>query len=590
MVAAKFRTDYEAQKWASLANADRAALDRLAAGTATPQDIRRVQSLVTKSYGLATTVFNKGLKAIEAAANDRIAHINDTRVAKGKEPLTTGQFEALLTKALDKAWSDQGPELVVIIEDAIVKESHSQDKRFGSILHDKLRQFHEERAANEASLDEHQKSQDENLAYATLKKVNSIPNIVEERVERAVKRALENYKGPQVVGNPTTEAANSSTATYSPGSVLGTQPGSKEDERKWQTFSRFNEDGELIQVAKENEGATGAVRRSLELIEQQNNQNSRDKDDERRSKTWWRSLKSFMGDKLWGKTKKAGMSIGAGLLALAGKLLMTQLFGGTLWRHLSDYLSVEKIKTYASEFLDWAMEGGKKIVGYINDKLNPFHESNEEIVKKVDNNMPGQEAAIGHSESELARWQAMLAKDPNDRKAQIQVAKYQKLVALQKSGKQNLEDTASMAQANIASGIKTPADFVTANTDKLRDQQKAANTTPTASTTAPLGTASVPTAVGPLTAKGAGKSTLGSGMYDPGFGSAGRSTMFPNLSGPTLSPAEIMPSTAGTSGSSGSSRPITQGTGAPTNSMQDLKRGSSTDGILGAVNLGMLTG
>lgn len=593
MAGAKFRTDYEAQKWQSLERADKAALDKLGAGTASPQDIRRVQALVSKYNTLATSVFNKGLKAIELAAQDRVARIEGDRAAKGKPPLAPEQFASLMTSALQDAWADQGPELVVIIEEMLSKESQAQDKRFGSMLHDKLRSFHEERAANDARLKQHEGAQEESLTLATLKKVNSVPDIIEDRVEKLFHRVLKDYSNLQNVGGTGT-AANADNK-YTAGGVINSY-GAKLDplqaeNQKWQTRSRFNENGELVQVAQDNEEATGAVRRALDKLEADQNSGKKVKDEESKAKIWWRSLKSWAGDK-WDKAKKAGLGVGAGLLVLAGKLLMTQLMGGTLWRHIEDYLSVDKLKEYASSFLDWAMEGGKKIVSYIVDKLNPFHETNEDIVAKSNANLQTQDAAVSRSQSELARWKEALAKNPNDPVAKRNVAKYEKQLALQEAGKKNLEDTATQAQANISAGIKTPADFVTEHTDKLKMNSQGSSGTPPVTKVQDSGSSAG--ASDPLAAKGAGKG-LGSGTFDttPGWNTATGGATFVNIDSPQLGAGKAVPAPAtagGPVGGGAGGRPVPQGTGAPTSSLSDLRRGSSVDGILGAVNLGMLTG
>ncbi len=597
-MAAKFRTDYEAQKWASLERADKAALDKLAAGTASPQDIRRIQGLVAKYNTLATSVFNKGIKAIEAAAQERVARIEGDRASKGKPPLAPEQFASLMTASLEDAWSEQGPELVVIIEEMIARESQAQDKRFGSIMQDKLREYHEEKAANDARLEDHSTSQEESLTLATLRKVNKVPDIVEERFERVLHRVLKNYSDPQVVAQVAGAAANSDNK-YSPGGVINSYgvklDPTKPENQKWQTTSRFNETGELIQVAKENEGATGAVRKALDKLEADQNSAKKEKDEESKAKIWWRSLKSWAGDK-WDKAKKTGMGIGAGLLMLAGKLLVTQLTGGTLWNKISEYLSSDNLKKYASEFMDWAMDGGKKIVGYIVDKLNPFHETNEDIVAKTNANLETQDAAIGRSRSELARWKDALAKNPNDPVAKRNVAKYEKQLALQEAGKKNLEDTATQAQANISAGVKTPADFITEHSDKLRQNAGSSAGTGPMTKVQDSGVSGSGGAATGAGSKGAldARGSLGTGMFDtlPGWNTKTGGNTYVNVDSPMLGNGQSVPApvAAGSAGGGAGGRPVPAGTGAPTNSLRDLRRGSSVDGILGAVNLGMLTG
>ncbi|MNX92124.1 hypothetical protein D3C86_1242510 [compost metagenome] len=272
---------------------------------------------------------------------------------------------------------------------------------------------------------------------------------------------------------------------------------------------------------------------------------------------------------------------------------MTQLTGGTLWKKIEEYLSWDKLKEYASSFLDWAMEGGKKIVSYIVDKLNPFHETNEDIVAKSNANLQTQDAAVSRSQSELARWKEALAKNPNDPVAKRNVAKYEKQLALQEAGKKNLEDTASAAQANISAGIKTPADFVTEHSDKLRAGAQGSGGTPPITKVADSGSGGA-TSVDPLASKGAGKG-LGSGTFDttPGWNTSSGGATFVNIDSPKLGSGQAVPMPAAAGGGAGGGaggRPVPQGAGAPISSLSGLRRGSSVDGILGAVNLGMLTG
>lgn len=99
--------------------------------------------------------------------------------------------------------------------------------------------------------------------------------------------------------------------------------------------------------------------------------NQSDKDESRKADTWIRALsRSWLGK----KTRDAynsGASIGMALLKAAGAVLVTSLMGGKLWEHIKDYLSVEQLKEYGTEFYNYLSTKTRQLLSYITSKLLP---------------------------------------------------------------------------------------------------------------------------------------------------------------------------------------------------------------------------
>lgn len=99
--------------------------------------------------------------------------------------------------------------------------------------------------------------------------------------------------------------------------------------------------------------------------------NQSEKEESRKADTWIRALsRSWLGK----KTRDAynsGASIGMALLKAAGAVLVTSLMGGKLWEHIKDYLSVEKLKEYGTEFYNYLSTKTRQLLSYITSKLLP---------------------------------------------------------------------------------------------------------------------------------------------------------------------------------------------------------------------------
>lgn len=126
---AGFRTEYEQKKWDSLEAEQNFPFKKMLAGIATPEDLKRAQSLLAKYNKLAGEVFNMGLQAMQKAASNKVEKIS-ARASRSGKPLGRVALENLYTKILQREQQKQLPEIAKAVKDII----DEQDNKFKSFM------------------------------------------------------------------------------------------------------------------------------------------------------------------------------------------------------------------------------------------------------------------------------------------------------------------------------------------------------------------------------------------------------------------------------------------------------------------------
>jgi len=125
---AGFRTEYEQKKWDSLEASQNFPFKKMLSGIATPEDLKRAQTLLAKYNKLAADVFSMGLQSLQKAAEGKVEKIA-ARASRAAKPLGRVALENLYTRVLQKEQAKQLPEIVKSVQ-TILDEHQNQFKSF----------------------------------------------------------------------------------------------------------------------------------------------------------------------------------------------------------------------------------------------------------------------------------------------------------------------------------------------------------------------------------------------------------------------------------------------------------------------------
>ena len=125
---AGFRTEYEQKKWDSIEAEQNFPFKKMLSGIATPEDLKRAQTLLAKYNKLASDVFNMGLQAMQKVATDKVGKIS-ARASRSGRPLGRVALENLYTRVLQREQAKQLPEIAKSVQ-AILDEHQNQFKSF----------------------------------------------------------------------------------------------------------------------------------------------------------------------------------------------------------------------------------------------------------------------------------------------------------------------------------------------------------------------------------------------------------------------------------------------------------------------------
>lgn len=640
---AGFRTEYEKQKWQTLESSASVPLQRIADGTASKEDVQQLQRIIGRFSGLASTIFNTSIKSIEEQAQERIAKIQARRAERNK-PLLEEQLKTLTETAIGKGWADQGPSIARTVSEVLESELgphfEKQTKDLGSIIDRKLdRGFSSEPTEEDTDVQQ---------LKATLAKSESRNTLVDRKLQE-IKEAVDGIKssfsswksGPRrsMFGRAKDSVAR---AVQLLRTMLKSEPilrKSKDEgllKKIWEHLSAkpkalarsaikapvaiarailktpialakaaISAPRRIAKAAKELPG------RALWGLLSKLGIKKKDKDsEEKRANIWWRALKATGGlaGSAWSYAKRKGLGLGLGLLALGGRILATQLFGGTLWKKLDDYLSVDNIKKFGSEILDFVVSGGRNLVDWLGNKL-------DSIVSALTPNRGKETLPDGKVVDRLS------PPDPNAKPRNGWFSTNQHLpssVAPLGSGRENSPIVEGPASGYIDFSAVEPKPTNSMGS-KMEEAKKDRQADPTSTAPGPASGSVVdapsqatPSYV-PRASSGGTATPVGSpavtslGMTktpDSGIGSSvlpsrGNGQSYANQGSGTvnISPTNSISVDAGTSmeapstvGGPKSGRPMINPAGGTVMSMDGARIGSSVDGLLGALNLGMFVG
>lgn len=594
---AEFRTNYESKKWSSLQARERASLTRITQGKGTADDFKAIQSLLSQYDNLAAQIMDRAIKAIDESVNARMDAIEKHRESKGKAPLTEAQVQSLIDTALKRAWDDQGPELVVIIEESMVKALNAQDLRLSTMFGQKLEEHLGPKS--DVTLDDVvDYMQDparelvENRVWnhrmeeirEQFRQLKDIETRVADRAELAVKKALRRFFSGESEGP---EAATG----RSPKNVLNAMLASYQvpDEDKTEAARDGRKFESIVEEAIQKQGVTlEQIHKTLSELQLSDSDRKQRFDEQ--AEAFWRKARASgtVGTKA---KKAAGVGLMAGLGILGAKLLLSELMGGKVWEEMKKMFSDASIEKFTKAFIEMVEEAGKRIAQYIADQF------------KTAQNQAEKDAGVGDRDSvsmrdaKLATLQAQRRLDyqkqngsPEDIKAaEVDLAKKQKAQADLDAEE---KDSLSGASGKVGPPMAPPTSIPGAT-------QAASSATPP--TAVSLGTGSSQNSVIPATTMASplpGRSqvtpvsNLGSGNFGNG------APIRPNLTGmpitghhavnPTLGNPIVAPAPDPKTFSGSVAQAQSKGVGGAISSIQNMQYRPSSDGSLIITNIGMM--
>jgi hypothetical protein len=406
-----FQSAAEVKKWNSLEHSAGDSLAKVAQGKATTADVQKISSTLGSMNKLAKGVFDDAVET----ATQLVEKTQDSNKLKLKEGLTA--FETALNEALLKLQ----PDLVEQIQDIVMLESYEQTEELDKKFSPRFDMLQEMMPAQDlptvndllAAVELIDESIDKKLsklgahlsnlvastqrnALATTDKFQKGMRHVMNRHElragqgsildaltplagntnaepgaavfRSMTTALSNPKAPAIEGvtqaKPTSdiaEAIKSQTAFF-------------------QTFKDF-----LAKFGGGNSGSSGAG----------DNDEEDDEKEQKKADTWWRSFKTWIGDK-YEKGKKKYQD-NEGWIKALGLTLLTMAtnpqFYATLGKMIQDYLTWDNIKSAAVATWDFIKDSGKGILDWVMDQLGLTHKTKHlDPNAKVDNFKDGGKA------------------------------------------------------------------------------------------------------------------------------------------------------------------------------------------------------
>lgn len=398
---AEFQSDKEKKKWASLQNRAGSSIAAIAAGRATHDDFNKVSQILKNLNGLAQQVFDQAVSAAEVQAKKF-----EQQYEKVKES-SLSSYE----QAVNKALAETQPDLLLKIKDIFTLELlESNETLTRNIVgrFDNIKEFMPTRteigddllAANDLLAEDIQ--QRDAKAWETKEKslldkmalvlkstlydfMNEVKQGVASRSAASRSTSTSSYAGPPTLQRALTLTGNTNypIVPVSGGELVNTHPtGPKLIEGTSTELSSVTEHSIENATGKQAE----VYQKLLDFVTELRKNRERPKnDDSKKADVWWRSFRSWMGDK-FDSVSKFGKDH-AGWLSTLGTLLATMILDPKLYKRIGQIISeyipdaealVKKgwdyLKAKSKSALDWVLDKlgfNKKPTGTDKDNMIP---------------------------------------------------------------------------------------------------------------------------------------------------------------------------------------------------------------------------
>lgn len=317
-------SDKALKKWEELSASESTTLDRIVQGTASKQDIQRISSLIQGYSKLAHDVFKRGIALIEKEAKTEVKQTLD------KLPAHAVSTEEVTSKALERAYKEQGAALLEAVTELIIETSNDSTATVGSYMDNHFndsdtlsKHYHQDVIRQLEKIQEREDRQGSTPSFSVQDKL--------EEHQRLLEQVEENTQIGDLKDGP-----NSPTSSDRVGNVLDPIPVSVDniDELAQRPQNGYN--------------------------------NYRDYQDSW-VKQWWRNLRTFVAGRVRPK------SLMQELASLAG---MTYIFSPRFrdWINekisdVSNMIGIDKIKGLLKDVYNWIKTEASNILQFIVDSL-----------------------------------------------------------------------------------------------------------------------------------------------------------------------------------------------------------------------------
>lgn len=586
---AGFRTTYEQRKWDSLKGQEKAALTRVMSGKGKPEDFKALESLVAKYDALAGQIMKRVLRSIEDSVNRQLNQQRTLRETYGDRPLSEEETRIIMDDALEAAWKEQGPELVVIVEESVVKALREQEQQtqneFSKRLQEQLGPKQEftiddlveylTNPANQKARDAEWDRRMEQL-YQQFDSIQDALYYMQDRIEARAEigalRAIRRY-----VSGESEQRAYERTGR-SPKDILNSQLASNQvhDQEKTETLNSARKFEQIIVDAIKNQDTTlQEIRDRLNNLKQSDS--DRRRKDSERADAYSRSLKkNGFGSRV---AKAGGVGLMAGLGILGAKLLLSELMGGKVWQELSKFFSEGTIEDFAKRFLDLLETAGRAVADYIAKQFKDSADARDRQAGV----RPDDNPAVAQARRDLLAAQSNL--DYLKQNFPDMVDSQQKRVDQRKKELDELVDI----QEENRKGSKGPIGSVP--TSGASGTPPAAAGGSTAPGSAPPPSGGLPEGTAPGTPF-PGSSTPAAGSSRPlpaPMSSPSGESSTSQSSSPPMSPAPVAEPPPPLTPVGSPSASTSQAVGGPIASAQNMRWRPNIDGTMPLINAGMLS-
>jgi|SRR5471030_2202877 len=425
-----FKSDQEQKKWDQIQKAASMPIDKMLQGDATPDDLDKLAQIVEAQNELAGKAFKEGIASAEATADAIVDKLNQDRIATGKRPLTNKAQDRIFKQTFQKVLQASTEDILGAVQDRLDEQEENDGERHTEVMS----------ALNKV------KSPEPTPAKEKEEPVDS--DEVAEKVSRSIS---DRFKAFKEKAKEVAKSTGHGVQAFSRNALNAV----KHPKASTQVIGGFIK------------SAVGDMRDSVVNGWQQltkKKDTDKDDDEDKKSETWLRKVRSFFGDKFGAvksKAKKAGGLLKS-IFGPIGKVLLLALTNPqlitTVTQAVSKYLNFESIETFLAATWKEVKDGGGAVVEWIIDKVketwNPNYKNavpktaadNKVIDASVAKNsaipvnttvaeakaaIPDIEDKIKATQRTLATAQADVRKDPSDKNKYAVSVRTQRLHILQ---------------------------------------------------------------------------------------------------------------------------------------------------------------
>lgn len=384
-MADKFRSTQEQNKWAAIESGAKASMDRIAQGKGSKQDLKNVSDALGKFNSLARNVFDEGVTAIEASAQNVLDLIHEDRKKKGKAPLTPEQTQKLFEQAVQRELFEFGPDLVETIQamldrrfealEAHNKKAAEQFDKFASFTGQSMVTSHTmANILNDEAIRE--RRYDDNRWG---RRLDGMATMMRDIVDDSIITFMGKFTGRNLSADGTPVGAPANEG-YSPAGLASKFGGAANEEAQANGTTPTGDQTTVAPVVKLDPTTEDAVtqaannKRSLgdflsdrlrSLLEWK--QKRDEKSEKEKADTWWHSFKTWVGDK-YDKMKKSSKEGWISKIAkgLSLALLAPQIFD-TIATKVKETLTWDNVVAAGQWVMNQIIDKGPDVLRWLGD-------------------------------------------------------------------------------------------------------------------------------------------------------------------------------------------------------------------------------